>query len=506
MFYQMSKTEKITIILLILVLLTPCIFGGDVYVATNGSDTYNGSINFPYATIQKAVSELDPGETCYIRGGSYHETVDLSGLNGTESSPITFTNYQDEAVTMDGTIPITSSWSMHTGNIYKTTVPEDIWQLFVDGEPMTLARFPNVKAWSEDVWDADLSRRRFNAGLSSNGTLVDDPSLGHPDTLAGSGVSFDGAIAVMNTGNWYGDAQIVTNHFADSNTFNYDLVPDYRDAQPVYFIEGFQALDAPGEWFYKPEENTLYFWTEDGQDPTGLDIRAKNQTYALMGINGTETASHIVLDGLNFFATGFYLSETESITIQNCVFDYPSSAQRTLGKLVSPPGMHSQLAKNLVFRNNKVWRSEIEWEARSMDHPIIENNLFSEISPSAGVRDEGNSVAAFRSCFKAIICRNTFDTVGCANGFTIGHRATGDGCLIEYNLFNRTSLLQFDAMGIQFSFRPYDSVIRNNWFLNARKGSWRYDGIGGQTHANCYRNVTFGDVGTATIKGDYHEV
>jgi hypothetical protein len=504
-FYRMKSVKKVTIALLVLALLTPCLFAGDIYVATNGNDTNNGSINSPYATIQKAVSKLDPGETCYIRGGSYHETVDLSGLNGTASSPITFTNYQDETVTMDGTIPITSSWSVHTGNIYKTTVPEDIWQLFVDGQPMTLARFPNVKAWGDDVWDADLSRRMYDTSLSFDGTLVDNPNAGHPDTLAGSGISFDGAIAVICT-KTKAYNRFITDHTVGSDTFNYAPTLNQYETVPWYYIEGFQALDTAGEWFYEPNENTLYLYAEDGQNPTGRDIRAKNQTYALMGTNETQEASYIVLDGLRFFATGFHFEGNESVTIQNCIFEYPSTPRHTLGELVSPPGMYSKGSDNFVFRDNVVRRAEIEWDAKSMDYPIVENNLFSEISPAGGTEGEGNSVAAFRACFRAIIRRNTFDTIGCCNCFTIGHRLTGDGCLIEYNLFNRTSLINSDAMAIQFSYRPYDSVIRNNWFLNADKGSWRYDGKGSQTHGICYRNLTFGDVGTATIKGDYHEV
>ncbi len=41
----------------------------------------------------------------------------------------------------------------HTGNIYKTTLSEDIWQLFVDGKMMTLARFPNALTFSDEMWD-----------------------------------------------------------------------------------------------------------------------------------------------------------------------------------------------------------------------------------------------------------------------------------------------------------------------------------------------------------------
>jgi hypothetical protein len=42
-----------------------------------------------------------------MRAGIYHEEIQINNLNGTSSDPITFTNYQDEPVILDGTIPIT---------------------------------------------------------------------------------------------------------------------------------------------------------------------------------------------------------------------------------------------------------------------------------------------------------------------------------------------------------------------------------------------------------------
>lgn len=41
------------------------------YVAPNGTDTNPGSINMPFATIQKAQDAVKPGDTIYIRGGAY---------------------------------------------------------------------------------------------------------------------------------------------------------------------------------------------------------------------------------------------------------------------------------------------------------------------------------------------------------------------------------------------------------------------------------------------------
>jgi len=57
------------------------------YVKTNGNDSNDGySVVTAFATIQHAVNQMGPGDTCYILGGRYRETVDLSNLAGTEAS------------------------------------------------------------------------------------------------------------------------------------------------------------------------------------------------------------------------------------------------------------------------------------------------------------------------------------------------------------------------------------------------------------------------------------
>ncbi|MDB6016307.1 MAG: Polysaccharide lyase, family, partial [Pedosphaera sp.] len=45
------------------------------YVATNGVDTNAGTLAQPFLTISKAASVMVAGDTCFIRGGTYRETV-----------------------------------------------------------------------------------------------------------------------------------------------------------------------------------------------------------------------------------------------------------------------------------------------------------------------------------------------------------------------------------------------------------------------------------------------
>ncbi|MBU5219573.1 right-handed parallel beta-helix repeat-containing protein [Bacillus albus] len=71
------------------------------YVSPIGNDFNPGTLDQPFATIQKAANVAKEGSTIYIRGGIYNQKVRVthSGISG---APITFQNYQDEKVILDG--------------------------------------------------------------------------------------------------------------------------------------------------------------------------------------------------------------------------------------------------------------------------------------------------------------------------------------------------------------------------------------------------------------------
>lgn len=75
------------------------------YVATDGDDSNNGlSTNAPFATPQKAVtlSALAPGDTIYIRGGTYALSTQVKpGKTATTANPIRLWAYPGEQPVLD---------------------------------------------------------------------------------------------------------------------------------------------------------------------------------------------------------------------------------------------------------------------------------------------------------------------------------------------------------------------------------------------------------------------
>ncbi len=71
------------------------------YVSPTGNELNPGTLDQPFATIQKAANVATAGSTIYIRGGVYNQKVRVA-RSGASGAPITFQNYQNEKVILDG--------------------------------------------------------------------------------------------------------------------------------------------------------------------------------------------------------------------------------------------------------------------------------------------------------------------------------------------------------------------------------------------------------------------
>ena len=157
------------------------------YVATNGSDTNDGSEQHPFLTLEKAQQAVQAlvsagtvpqgGYHVYLRAGTYARkaTLTLTSADSgpSSSSPITWAAYPGETVRLSGGQVIPSSaftayaaipgvYSVNLASLgiaqgnsdygYGALVPRDSWdpidasqlEVFFDDVPMVLARWPNV--------------------------------------------------------------------------------------------------------------------------------------------------------------------------------------------------------------------------------------------------------------------------------------------------------------------------------------------------------------------------
>lgn len=92
----------------------------DIYVANNGNDNNNGSINAPLKTIEKASKIANPGDIVYIRAGIYKDkniNIRTSGLPGKYITYTTLPNEKHKAIIDSRTFRILQASYIKVSNI-----------------------------------------------------------------------------------------------------------------------------------------------------------------------------------------------------------------------------------------------------------------------------------------------------------------------------------------------------------------------------------------------------
>ena len=498
------------------------------YVATNGSPSGTGAIGDPFGSVQLAADAVGPGDTVYIRGGKYHESVTISGLVGVSTNRIVFQNYNDEEVIVAGTIPVTNNWSQwsQNSNVWKTTVAQDVWQLFVDGKSMTGARWPNVqKDWMEpdsgdghnptpfSYWDQETTWATITDSSSWGHLVNDDLKF----DLSSQNKSYEGGILVgfrcLATGNGLFNA-LITNHVAGTADL-YHAKEQYgespNESQPAsgarYFIEGhINCFDAPGEWFYDKDTGELYAWFHDGGSPSGRMIEGKVEDFTLT-LNKSE---FLDFRGITLFGAAFKLDQTYDTTFEDCNFHYSSYLKKMLG-VYKGGGMQDCYSApfnstiggrnpaNLTWRNCDFFGYEgIGLYIRTHGSNVVENcwfhngqfgrTLFGAVSDKKGSG--------------TILRRNTFNTLGLANA-----TKNGPYGLLEHNLaYNFMFHGDFSVYQIPQGAQP-TTTVRYNWALNgAGRNGIRFDGDNANTNCMVHHTVSMNNNRGFRMKGDQHQI
>ncbi|MGJ8744950.1 T9SS type A sorting domain-containing protein [Polaribacter sp.] len=535
-------------VILVIYLISPVVcFSQDFYVSTTGNDGNTGTLIQPFASIQHALAQSGPGSTIFIRGGSYHESVNLANIAGQDGSPITITSYEDEKVILDGRVKIETTWSLETansislpngnntpienipgiGNVYVTTLDNDIGditQLFVDKKVMTLARYPNALAYSDDVWDHSRYLRKSSV---EHGEATD---LGHNGfILADTGISFVGCVGQ------FGSSRLVTAHNAGSSDFSHNVPIRLESGQSNYFFEGGidnaerVMLDMAQEWAYDESTRKLTFWAENDADPNGLDIYGKNQTFAFTGDASTK---YVVIDGLDFFASTFDFNSSDYITVQNCNLEYYSISERALGAETHSHTANFSGNASDFCKSVKVYNCSFEYADSSglladyADKLTIENCFFGHTTyirtnewNYEGKRRNTHAVGINFS-MDVVYRRNTVSVSGANQTVALGRNYSANETEVrpivaEYNYHTRCCLGAGDVSSMYLPEEDvWESVARYNWFINNRRRDFRWDGANidevKTARGNFYRNVAISNdpirIHAFRLKGDQHEV
>ncbi len=285
----------------------------DYFVAQNdenASDDNPGTEELPFLTIQAAANVASAGDVVYIKEGTYRETI-IPANSGTEKNPIVYRAFGNDRPVVSGT-EIISGWSQHEGSIYKASMPWPFLeyergstnQIFVDGQMMNIARWPN-NSLNQNVQSKALT--------TSAGRPVEAPK--YPGELTGTIVSQEAPPEIdytgtkiffyPDTGKWTwsftGRIESVSGNDIVFQTRNYSgedgVYNKYADISRFWLFDALELLDAPGEYYHDKNTGELFLWVPNGDDPSNYLIEAKKRDFAF----DLSNKSHIELKGLRIF-------------------------------------------------------------------------------------------------------------------------------------------------------------------------------------------------------------
>lgn len=432
---------KNLIIFFSILLISTRLLATDYYLANNGNDANNGtSTATPWRTLEKLSAELggpsgtwgtiSNGDRVFFRkGDTFRGSIAFAAYN---NNGITFDSYGSGAIPIIKGSRVVTSWTVYSGNIWKATVTQRVYFLFVNGVNKTLARAPNTGTWNAE---------------SATATSVNSSSIGS------SGKNFAGANVRAREYDWQLNRQVIISQ--SGNMVNWEnAIGAPSVGANFYFDNKLELLDAEGEWFYDLGGQTLYYMSST--NPNGLVMEA---SVDLLGIAGNDNRSDNTFKNLQFeqyAQEGIRLMGASSNNIiQNCVFSHNNQALFVSGD-----------ANNI--QNNSITDSYYQGAVlANMQNGVFANNTITNSGMNYG-QHRPDFTGSFYSGGIWLINGNT----GCSinqnivtNSGCMGIRFNGSGIKIERNQVVNAMVNMDDGGGIYTyggSNSSHDNIIRRN--------------------------------------------
>lgn len=426
------------------------------YVSGIGNDANDGlTKETPWRTLAK-VNTATPSDAVVLfrRGDVFRGGIDLVGTKtgvsfgayGTGDNPV-----------ISGSAEITG-WRKYGENIWTadilsfTDAPvREIHHLFVDGELMRIARYPNT-GWLRVGETDPEDKTRFR-----------DPDLAADDRPDGY---WNGATLRIRTWNRLFEIATVKDYIASEGEILLESSLATAD-QPFlprwgYYLDNILGeLDSPGEWYFDPENRKIYLWPPDNADPNSLLVEGSTDD---IGIN-VYWKDNTTIENLSIrhhTDMGILVSTCDNIVIQNNTFEY-------CGK-----GIVIQNAKEMLIAGNtfsNMLNIAIHYETGGTDtspsdpgNSVIEKNTIRNTGmiPGYGRSGEENNTAIRLNSkgVGALVRQNTVENTG-----SHGIVANGGGHTIENNVIRGSMLVMNDGAGIYVS--SNNNIIRGNFVLES---------------------------------------
>jgi len=279
---------------------------GDVYVATNGNDSWPGTLAQPFRTVDRARVAVQSLKThvsgrtirVLVRGGTYFlpSTWTFTAEDsGSASTPILYANYPGEQPVISGGRLLTN-WKSGPNGSWEMTLPSGVYftQLWVNGSrryrPRTTPTGYIYFASESSTTGSTTSVNEFTYATNTAGAV--------PTTMANRGdveiINFEAwdvphmRIASLNSAT----KTIVTTQSLTKQSFFTGFIPGHR-----FLLENVkEALKVAGQFYVDRPSGVVTYLPKIGETMTNTTIIAPR----LGKILSATDLEHVTFQGLTF--------------------------------------------------------------------------------------------------------------------------------------------------------------------------------------------------------------
>ncbi len=456
--------------------------GADYFVSPRGGDENPGTRQRPFATIHKAADVLQPGDTCFLRGGVYREVL-RPGQSGVPGAPIVFSSWQQEEVVISGA-DVIDGWLDDGDGVYAAPMHwtlSDENQIFADGAMLSAA------SWPAPGEQALFHPIRAAASAGTTTTLRCDRIPGPDHTWQGAQLWCAGGAA------WICWSSTVTGYDADTHQLTFEPAREswYTPRKGSLFaLRGVRrALHAPGQWFYDRARQRLLLIPPKGTQVEQLTVEAKRRAHAIDlsarshihirgigfragGLRTDSQSSHIVLEGLK----GRYVAHSDlkdvsaktgvlilgnDMLVLSCDLGYSSAS------VVTVKGHDNRIINCHIHHGGYggLWRGTVALSGRRI---VFSHNT---------VRHAGRDLVNTHGLMESLVQYNDVSDAGWLTkdlGMFYGHNTDFANTEFCYNLVHDNHA-EHCAMGIYFDHLSHNAIVHHNVVWNVGMDPIRFN-------------------------------
>jgi hypothetical protein len=401
------NTKTIFILFFVILLLSITLSSANTYyVATWGSDDSSGTFTKPWKTINKAATTMIAGDSVLIRGGIYKENV-YAGVSGTASDPITYANYNEEEVIVEGGETVTG-WIQDAGNRYRASVN------FTPSPRFSSSRDPSGNLGGLVLQDG----AKMDYAMSASPAAVDSPGDYYMNDSAGMGPPYTMYVYIRELGQGYdpNNYEMLLGRFRKG--FDLDGGEDYQVVEGLVFRDyNDNAIHSIGSNYCQFKNLKLY-------------------SNFITGIYLTDYSRYCTIERCLFWDNGhggIELAQSNGVTVKRNKF-----TAIDLGDGRGGNGAHMWLGPIGLFCDSCLVENNIGFKTGSgytNNAFIYVNGSYNTVRHNSGVRFGTGGIAMYDGG-NNIVINNAIDCdigVACINVFP--NAVADSGHLIRFNDF-----------------------------------------------------------------------